>query len=76
MFRIIQSVINTVKDSPKLEVTCSKQTVKTFSVLRGLDFISLGIAYSGNIVGINQTALKHIGIFFKFKLVRSKDGIR
>ena len=55
--RVIGTVIDSVDDSLHIHMSCIKQSVQSFAVVFGLNLICIRIAYSCNVICINQTTL-------------------
>ena len=71
-FGIVFLIIDTVYDSSQITAACAEQAVQRFSVERGLNLFRIGVAYGSNRVGVNNAALKQIGIFISLQLIRRK----
>jgi len=75
-FRIINRIVNAVQNTTQRPGTSTQQTIQLFAVIRGLDFFCIGFADGCDVICINQAALEHICILFKFQLVRREHIAR
>ena len=75
-FRIINRIVNAVQNTTQRPGTSTQQTIQLFAVIRSLDFFCIGFTNGCNVICINQAALEHVCILFKFQLVRREHIAR
>ena len=54
--RIINIIVNSIDNALHIHMSCGKQAVQPFSIVIGLYFLCIGIAYCGNIICVYQSA--------------------
>ena len=72
MLRGIYIIINAVDNTAKRMIFMTHKTVKTFAIIRHLNFTCIGVTYSRDIVREYNACFEHIGIIIKFHIGRSE----